>query len=102
MSKKFEKSPIEHIPSEGYTRQDQYSDISIQWLEWRMQKENKFIRHALNHPDGEKMILANGHHYRVDGFCEKTKTVYEYHGCYFHGCVTCYPRSGHEKHRKTE
>jgi len=28
--------------------------------------------------------------YRVDGCDIKTNTVYEYHGCYFHGCPKCY------------
>ena len=30
---------------------------------------------------------------RVDGFCEKTNTVYEYQGCYWHGCKKCYKRN---------
>lgn len=28
--------------------------------------------------------------YYVDGFCAATNTVYEFHGCYWHGCPTCY------------
>jgi len=27
--------------------------------------------------------------YRVDGYDEKTKTVYEFNGCYWHGCIKC-------------
>ena len=27
--------------------------------------------------------------YKADGYDEKTKTVYEYHGCYWHGCIKC-------------
>lgn len=30
--------------------------------------------------------------YFVDGFCTKCKTVWEFHGCYFHGCERCYPQ----------
>ena len=28
--------------------------------------------------------------YKVDGFCEKTNTVYEFYGCFWHGCPNCY------------
>ena len=27
---------------------------------------------------------------RVDGWFENTKTVFEFHGCFWHGCPTCY------------
>ena len=34
----------------------------------------------------------------VDGYCEKTLTIYQYHGCYFHGCKNCFPnQSTHNK-----
>ena len=101
VAKSFVKSPIAYLPSEGYTRQDQYSNISIQWLEWKMHQDHIFIRHSLNHSEGEKMILADGHRYRVDGFCETTNTVYEYHGCFFHGCPTCHARGDRVKHPRT-
>jgi hypothetical protein len=29
-------------------------------------------------------------HYRVDGYCAETPTVYEFLGCYYHGCK-CQP-----------
>ena len=66
-----------------------------------MKKQNILIRHALNHPDGEKMILADGHRYRVDGYCEQTNTVYEYHGCFYHGCKVCYTEKTRVKHPRT-
>ena len=28
--------------------------------------------------------------YRIDGWHEETKTVFEFHGCVFHGCPKCY------------
>ena len=43
------------------------------------------IRHDRNHPAGEVMISR----YRVDGFDASTNTVYEYNGCYYHGCPDC-------------
>lgn len=29
---------------------------------------------------------------------QKNKTVYEFHGCFFHGCPKCLPRQRHKKH----
>jgi hypothetical protein len=29
-------------------------------------------------------------HSKVDGFDEKTNTVYQFHGCFWHGCLKCY------------
>ena len=28
-------------------------------------------------------------HYFVDGFCADKERVYEFHGCFFHGCQKC-------------
>ena len=42
------------------------------------------FQHARN---GGEVKIA-GH--RVDGYCPETKTVYEYHGCAFHGCPRCF------------
>ena len=27
----------------------------------------------------------------VDRYCPETRTVFQYHGCYWHGCPKCYP-----------
>lgn len=27
---------------------------------------------------------------KVDGFCPGTKQIFEFHGCYYHGCPTCF------------
>ncbi|XP_062568063.1 uncharacterized protein LOC134230308 [Saccostrea cucullata] len=88
-------SPIAVVPSQGYTKRDNHSKISIQWLEWLMEKSLKrgkpvFIRHALN--EGEYRVP--GTNYRCDGFTETPNgmgTIYEFYGCVFHGCRTCFP-----------
>ena len=72
---------------------DNYSNASIQWLEYEMKKDNIFIQHARN--VGEHVIpLDRGRagyvHKKVDGYCAATNTVYEFHGCYYHGCPKCY------------
>ncbi|XP_018334518.2 uncharacterized protein LOC108743448 [Agrilus planipennis] len=58
---------------------DTYSRGSITWL-------NQFsnVRHALN--GGEITICGN----KVDGYDNVTNTVYQYHGCFWHGCPKCY------------
>lgn len=47
------------------------------------------IQHARN--GGEKKIgeyLVDGYHVYTNG----VKTVFEYHGCFWHGCVNCFSR----------
>jgi hypothetical protein len=58
-----------------------FSIKSIQWLESIMEQEGIFIQHAMN--GGEYRIP--GTRYRVDGYCQETNTVYEFHGDIFHG-----------------
>ena len=51
-------------------------------------KNNIYIQHALN--GGEKQIIINNQTYKVDGYCEKNNTVYEFYGCFWHSFPTCY------------
>ena len=51
-SVKFLRSPIAHIPSRCYVHRDQYSKISIQWLEWMAAEKGLYIQHALNEGGG--------------------------------------------------
>lgn len=63
-----------------------YSRDSINWLNSVAQNENIEIQHAEN--GGEKRISKS--RYRADGYCEETNTIFEYHGCLFHGCPLCF------------
>jgi hypothetical protein len=58
----------------------QYSRKQINWLNWIMKRDNIHIKHAEN--DGEYYIKGIGY---VDGYCEETRTVYQFHGNYWHG-----------------
>ena len=53
-------------------------------MEWEAEETHREIQHRGNshreHPVG---------YFSVDGFCEATNTVYEFHGCMFHGCPKC-------------
>jgi len=59
-----------------------YSKVAIKWIE----SISKNIQHAEN--IGEYCIQNTK--YKVDGYDEKTNTIYEFHGCFWHGCVKCY------------
>ena len=69
-----------------YAKTDNYSKMSIIWLNYMSNGVN--IQHALN--GGEKELTIDDKTYKVDGFCEETNTVYEFHGCFWHGCPNCY------------
>jgi len=56
-----------------------YSKDSIAWL-----NTFKNVQHDFN--GGEINICGT----KVDGFNQETNTVYQYHGCFWHGCPDCY------------
>ena len=60
--------------------------MSIMWLNYISKDKN--IQHALNR--GEKELTTCDKTYKVDGFCEETNTVYQFYGCFWHGCPRCY------------
>ena len=43
----------------------------------------------------EKVIVDEelGRKYYVNGFCEETGIVYEFHGCVYHGCPLCFDQT---------
>lgn len=61
--------------------EDQYSKQSIAWLN---SFNNKNIKHALN---GEEVKICGA---KVDGYNERTRTIYQYFGCFWHRCPQCY------------
>ena len=63
---------------ENFTRE------SIGWLDWIAEREDIEIQHALSGGIQNEEVAG------FDGFCESTNTVYEYQGCVWHGCSTCY------------
>lgn len=64
----------------------QFSDIhgrmSLEWMSYLTKLQSIHIEHKFN--VGEKKVGQHG--IPVDGFCEATNTVYQFHGCLFHGC----------------
>lgn len=69
------------------------SRVGLEWLYWsdhmlqqKIGTKNNQIKHAGN--EGEVQIGVGRTH--VDGFDPATNTIYEFNGCFFHGCPTCF------------
>ena len=77
-------------PVRGWRNSINQSRVAIEWLTWCAQENN--IQHVGN--AGEVRIPPLGF---IDGYCHDTRTVYEFQGCFTHGCPTCYPNR-HEPH----
>lgn len=77
-------STIGIIPTGGYRLADNQSAKAIQWMAWEEEKRHLQIQHAGN--SREFKIPGIG---KVDGF--DGERVYEFQGCYFHGCPKCFP-----------
>lgn len=97
----FVKSPIARPPPNGYQVRIPFSRKSIAWLELLMQRartngQHLDICHALN-GRGEYRVPET--RYRLDGYVAPTTEfpagiAYEFHGCHFHGCLTCFKKGG--------
>jgi G:T-mismatch repair DNA endonuclease (very short patch repair protein) len=64
---------------------DKQSIEGLKWLAYIGRDKN--IIHAGN---GKKVHLAGVSNVKVDGYCEDTNEVFEYLGCFWHGCL-CMP-----------
>lgn len=64
---------IAMIPTHGYVNGN-YSKDSIRWLELYSRQAGVRISHMLNGM-GERKICG----VKVDGFCEETNTIFQYH-----------------------
>ena len=106
-------------PVGGWRNRINQSQVALEWLTWfdyrlrqqalsQLTRDDMMTRAYPNHPHpthrhhlqhvgnaGEYHIL--GTKYTVDGFHYETNTVYEFHGCFWHGCPNCYPVR-HETH----
>jgi hypothetical protein len=60
---------------------NQYSGISIQWLSYMEVKYSTAIQNALN--TGEYSVPNT--RYKVDGYSDSIRTIFEFHGDYWHG-----------------
>ncbi|KAK9674903.1 hypothetical protein QE152_g40773 [Popillia japonica] len=71
------------IPKGGYRWRDNQSIMAIQWLVWEEKQRGINIQHAAK---GQEAVICG---VKADGFCAETKQVFEFHGCFWHGCPRC-------------
>ena len=70
----------------GATPSTMHSKVAMEWLTWCTQQQQT-IQHARNASE----YRIPGTDFHVDGFDASTNTIYEFHGCFWHGCPRCYP-----------
>lgn len=77
------------IPRNNYFYQDKQSVVAYEWLSWL---DAFYFAYELVFAgkcgEGEKRVMLN-RKYKVDGYHEKTKTIFEFAGCTVHGCDKC-------------
>ena len=83
----------QHCKREDYT-EEQYQNDEAMKVPYH--EREYFIQHSGN--GGERTIQYVG---QVDGFCQATNTVYEFQGCFWHGCETCFPNRT-ERHTRLD
>ena len=69
-----------------YGGNTQFSYIGCRWIEKQSEVIGTHIHHALCGHGGERCILIDKNEVLVDGYEPKSKTVYQFHGCKWHGC----------------
>ena len=86
---------MQDMPTGWYTRRREenkfrpqqaqpYGQMAAQWLTSVSFTTGHTIRHQSNGREKRVGKLL------VDGWCAETRTAYQFHGCYFHGCPKCY------------
>ncbi len=92
---------IARVPPAGY-KHSRYSEEACEWLEhkkWFCGVSD--MRHAGNSTEGEKKATGP-RQFSFDGFSESRNTVYEYYGCFWHGCRHCYSESSELRNPDTQ
>ena len=64
------------------------SKESLLWLDREAKRRKIHIHHAMCGHSGERWAERAP----VDGYNHATKTVFQHHGCHWHGCRKCYPQ----------
>ena len=100
----------------GWRNHINQSQVALEWLTWcdhqlhqqaldqlnqedleahdlmtRADHPHPSQRHYPQHVNNAGEYHVPGTTFTVDGFHRETNTVYEFHGCFWHGCPKCYP-----------
>ena len=89
---------MQDMPTGWYTRRraenkfrpqqaQPYGQMAIQWLTRESDRTGCTIRHQGN---GREKRIGK---LPVDGWCAETRTAYQFHGCFWHGCPKCYDQN---------
>lgn len=77
-------------PVRGWRLKHNQSHAALKWLYWEERKlDNPSLLHVGN--KGERTLTHGRSKFLVDGYDEQTRSVYEFQGCFFHGCLKCFP-----------
>jgi hypothetical protein len=88
------KNKILILLPRGYDAHEKQSRKGIMWLNYVSCTEGIHIRHAQN---GRELKIGK---FKMDGYCEAKQMVYEFNGCFWHGCPKCYkPETVHHLHQ---
>ena len=63
-----------------------FSYAACQWIEEQSELIGKHIHHALCGHGGEFSVKIGKKNFVVDEYEQKTKTIFQYYGCKWHGC----------------
>lgn len=94
---RMKPKPIAVEPAHGWGElKTNQSKIALEWLYVQDQQlGGHCIKHTRN--VGEQMIQIKRGKVKVDGYDPITKTVYEFHGCEYHGWRKCKPNNRQSK-----
>lgn len=62
-----------------------YSKVQIEWIKTVMD----YLKINIQHAENDKEYLISNSKFRADGFHLETNTVFEFNGCFYHGCTLC-------------
>ena len=103
-SKLLPPETIASEPARGWHgAQTNQSFKAKKWLAWQ---EHLLRQNTSSSQQGDRILhSSNGGEQRianhlVDGYDPTTRTVYEFHGCLWHGCPLCHPHPGRDKYSK--
>ena len=64
-----------------------YGQMAVQWINCESDRTGCTIRHQAN---GREKRIGK---LLVDSWCAETRTAYQFHGCFWHGCPKCYEQN---------
>jgi hypothetical protein len=87
----FEIDPFNHFKGYGCPTCNcaGISKAQQDWLNYIVNTTDHDIIYKGGKHNKEESFRFDGKLYRVDGYCKETKTIYEFLGCWYHGCPTC-------------